>query len=115
MIRRWFSVIAALYCILALAPSASAECAWVLWHHLTTPGLPPYGQTTIAGAFESLKDCRDAVRRSYLSDGTPADSIAGLIDYPDRSWFGKRADGGDRIIRYVCLPDTIDPRGPKGK
>jgi hypothetical protein len=34
MTRRWFSVIAVLGCVLAITPSASAECAWVLWQEV---------------------------------------------------------------------------------
>ena len=73
-----------------------------------------HGEPCPLGAFGTSAECREVVKRSYTSLGAPADAVARLIEYPERSWVGKRTDGGDMIVRYVCHPDSVDPRGPKG-
>jgi hypothetical protein len=85
---------AALALLLAVfAPmQAWAECAWVLWF--------TSGQTTVntsaLDAFPSRAECirakdgREPVREDYKRK------------YPDD------------FAYLTCLPDTIDPRGPKG-
>ena len=46
MRRHWRSIVLALCCSLALAASASAECAWVLWQELpvASGGLEAYAR-----------------------------------------------------------------------
>ena len=87
-------VIAALSSLFAFATSASAECAWVLWQQL------PNG----SGVW-SLDEGRE-------------------IAFPTKPKCEKRlkaraqafaqATTGPRPF-LVCLPNTVDPRGAKGK
>jgi hypothetical protein len=88
-----FTIFAALLVVLTLASTAGAGCAWVLWW--------TSGRTTVqvgaVDAFTSREECnsakaaRDPQRREYKEK------------YPDD------------FAYFTCLPDTIDPRGPKGK
>ena len=83
MRRNWQgSLLVTLYSLLALATSATAECAWVLWSGaaLSTPIV-----WEPIGAFTTKTECE--------AKGLAIKTVA--------------------VFR--CLPDTVDPRGPKGK
>ena len=86
------------------ALSASAGRAWVLWMEspvhskqwtLRYPYDPP--------AFETKRECDQAAQHAEALQTTAVDDATkrGLPVEPG-SW-------------YVCLPDTVDPRRPKGK
>ena len=93
-----------LVCLLAPATSASAEGAWVL-----VVG----GKVRIA-SFETRSQCMDEAKRNIMKvppvPGHEPEST-------DSSWsvLAPRMVGGASGFRYDCLPDTVDPRGPKGK
>jgi hypothetical protein len=68
-----------------VAVSASRERAWVLWVIGENPGTVSYPDWTPLKAFATRNACEDLVK-------------AGFGRYDSR-----------------CLPDTVDPRGPKTK
>jgi hypothetical protein len=65
--------------------TASAECAWVLWGQTRDNRYLPMGAGNT-----SLDSCQDR---------------ADLLTKNDKK----------KTFVYSCLPDTIDPRGPKGR
>ena len=96
MTIRWPCVLLALLCLLALATSA-AECAWVLW--VEEPVGSNRWSLASRTAFERKRECDEAQR---ALTGT-------LIEASNRK-------SPAPIARpYTCLPDTVDPRGRKGK
>jgi len=78
--------------LVASVATASGECAWVLWQK--------WGPVWfLEGATPSYEDCRAAARR----------------ETERRQQAGALVDRDGNVRSWDCLPDTIDPRGPKTK
>jgi hypothetical protein len=123
-------IVLTLLCLLAFTPAAAADCAWVLWTALSDPDVQPSeGEKVwrIHDAFGSQSACtqgrtavlvrwRDEAQRTMrLGELTVS---AELIE-PDGKMTLFR-EGTGRVVRaqterVLCLPDTLDPRGPKTK
>jgi hypothetical protein len=76
-----------------VVPPAWAECAWVLWVTGTD------GSSTAAApwnSYKSLQECKQDQQGPAMKKILSENERKGLHLLP------------------VCLPDTVDPRGPKG-
>jgi hypothetical protein len=87
--------------LLASVGTASAECAWVLWEQTsqTTWWGSQRVQWTSLGAVATIAECeQEQARHKRMND------TLSKVETKPAQYFSWR-----------CLPDTVDPRGPKGK
>ncbi len=120
MMKNWpRTVMLTLFILLAFTTSASAECAWVLWEQsLSGPKVypnpaPPFDPSqmffwTVENAYETRDACQQALktaderRKTVMKDMT-------------EKMRKENVPPPFIPLKGVCLPDTVDPRGPKGK
>jgi hypothetical protein len=96
---------------------ATVLLAWVAWLHSAFPS-EGRDDWRVTGATETLEECKrqsataasNAVQKFRAQDrGGATFTLTGMvIDVTFAS--GKKASHA-----FVCLPDTVDPRGSKGK
>jgi hypothetical protein len=84
--------------------AASAACAWVLWVEHGDPRSKEW-HWLVAEAHETKSACDKSAQwmQERWKEKVVQDAARGPI-----------APGAGEV-RYFCVPDTIDPRGPKGK
>jgi hypothetical protein len=96
--RAWVIVSLAL---LLSAATAYAQSTYLLWSHFT---LPAGEHWQVHYAFESKKECKSAATAVLMEAARRGNTV--VDDHV-------ATPSGD--LAPVCLPDTVDPRGPKGK
>jgi hypothetical protein len=90
------SVLVALGYLLTVATSAHAACAWVLWLG-TGSTYTPFGAFGGNGA---EKECKESATQLMIEMRSNPKQLGEFLKSSSR---------------YLCLPDTVDPRGPKAK
>ena len=113
-------VLLALLCVFAFTTAAYADCAWVLWmeeRFASTPAQSSWrvlqGATTSdscqAGLYARVRD--DDTDRATRSEQMLTEVYGPVV----AKLRGPDGRGASQVLRYLCLPDTVDPRGSKGK
>jgi hypothetical protein len=104
MTIRWPRTLLTLLCLLTFATSAHTEGAWMLW---MMGASSPWDSI---GTFPTREQCVEALHQQ--AQAVEKLGLKVTEDVPGGSF---AATDADRDIRGQCLPDTIDPRGPKGR
>ena|SRR5947209_4432274 len=96
------------FCLLGSAATAHAECAWVLWAYSLDKSTGE--QYSVELARPTRQECIKEVREVGVTMKEQGYTLSGFR--PDSSEvLGQK---GTARFKYFCLPDTVDPRGPKG-
>ncbi len=95
--------------LLASAATASAECAWVLW---SKEVVSKSARWSIERAASTEAECKAEGRKALVF--WTRDQPLARVDTDDVSVSLTAKPGSTVSIYYRCLPDTVDPRGPKG-
>lgn len=108
------TVLAALLVVLTLATAAGAACAWALW--MTEDG--PAAPWKPLSYHETRSECWRRITDSTLvqPEGSWSDTIGWLLQTEGyKRWVRSRIPDGASAggFMYRCLPETVDPRGPK--
>jgi len=97
------------------ATSGAPATAWVLW--MSASGTAPNGASYAGTQFpDSVYESRDGCYRAAKNLAGPTGPT--LLRREDQNvWIVLHPSGPDAGVtnRYECWPDTVDPRGPKGK
>jgi len=95
-------VVIALLVVLAFTGSASAECAWVMWSRVMIGA--PSGESVDSwdplDSFKTRQECSDSERLMRAK-------------VQQRMKTATSDRGIQQVVTLTCLPDTVDPRGPK--
>jgi hypothetical protein len=103
--------------LLALVATVHAECAWLLWHNsvVSVPGKDALESQSF-DAFPTYAACHQALARFLRAEaGNPGNKIVTDTTGASRGYYFTEVQGISRGGNLACLPDTVDPRGVKGK
>src|SRR6266581_6306696 len=120
MMRLRSAALLVAFYLLTSTATAYAECAWVVWQHIDWVSRQPGPQSTsrwgIGEITASRTECEKRIDAS-VNEGKPDPVWVETVERRSESTVTRSVhkERGDQIITsYRCLPDTVDPRGPKG-
>ena len=91
--------------LLASVGTASAECAWVLWSEIIAPSQ----HAELFEAHPTIDDCVQGLGSIVATMRAKGYEIPGDVSgLRSVAW-----QDGEQRGYLRCLPDTVDPRGPK--
>jgi hypothetical protein len=101
--------------VLLLPVNASAACAWVLWMMDHERGART-SDFAVSATYRSSDHCvarlnqQEESARVIKADDVTRDATTRLyvVSKDKNGRYARRVD-------WLCTPDTVDPRGPKGK
>ena len=103
-------------CLLASVAPAYAECAWVFWLEVAGPRTDDSSSRPVSG-WGTREACEQALTQKLASDSVKDTSMDVTVDPQagrPRLWVRRKGHPEPlAVYTYVCLPDTVDPRGPK--
>jgi len=103
--------------LLAWAATASAECAWVFWLEAGDARTHESSSRPVSG-WGTREACEQALTQKLASDSERNTEMDVTVDRQaarPRLWVRRKGHSEPlAVYSYVCLPDTVDPRGPKG-
>ncbi len=106
--------------LLSVATSASAQDVWILWAQEEGPEAETVRwQVKVAVPSQSAceKAMRDEIERAKRAFIDAHDVGYKVGDTGGSGWTGVHEEKGavhlDIRVMYQCLPETVDPRGPR--
>jgi hypothetical protein len=95
-------------------------CAWVLWTEdvVMTGTVKSAPEWVTVGAVASMEECHDRLAKkrddiAAVRAGNTADFTGAAVEDNHVIAAYRARVPAVRFTRLLCLPDTVDPRGPK--
>ena len=109
--------------LLISAATVHAECAWVLWEHRVTPSKEGAAtETWLAQEAVETRAVCEAKSEALVQRLVQPRASGSLRNYERigdskgvTMYQGRKEQGAYQTSDFRCLPDTVDPRGAKGK
>ena len=106
-------LLGALVLVMALATSARGNCAWVLWQQADNLTTHAVDGPSPQASYTTVEECIRRIDGEYQTVG--AQQTAWNRSAPTEATVMFVGRGRTSLFTFTCLPDTVDPRGPKGK